>query len=185
MIENLVTLASYGYYGGVGEYLSQLEQYGFFSYVLPFLLIFALVFGILSVTKIFQENKAVNGIIALVIGLMSLQFDMVPRFFAELFPRFGIGLAVILIVLILLGLFMPKQNWMAYVLFGVATLVLIIVLVKTAGSIGWYGGYWWSDNWQLVAGAIFILVVIGIIVGASNPSTEKVETPLFKKLFEK
>lgn len=186
MIENLVMLASYGYYGGeFGDFLFKLEQYGFFSYVLPFLLIFALVYGILTMTNIFKDNKAVNGIIALVVGLMSLQFDLVPRFFAELFPRLGVGLAVILVALILLGLFMPKANWISYSLFGAAAIVLIVVLIKTAGGVGWYSGYWWSDNWQLVAGAVFIIAVIGVIVGASNPPAKDVETPLVKRMFGK
>ena len=44
---NGVFLQSFGFFGGgFGNLLSQLEQLGFFSYVLPFLLIFALVFGI-------------------------------------------------------------------------------------------------------------------------------------------
>jgi len=185
MIENLVMLASYGFYGGAfGDFLFKMEQYGFFSYVLPFLLIFALIFGILSMTNIFKDNKAVNGIIALVIGLMALQVDLVPRFFAELFPNLAVGLAIVLVGIILLGLFMPKANWVSYSLFGAAAVVLIVVLVKTAGGVGWNGGYWWSDNWQLVAGAVFIIAIIGVIIGASNPPTEDVETPFIKRLFE-
>ena len=49
MLEVLTTLAWYGSYGGgvVGDMFSRWEQAGFFSYILPFLLIFALIFGIL------------------------------------------------------------------------------------------------------------------------------------------
>lgn len=185
MIENLVIMQSYGLYSGeIGSLIQKLTEAGFFTYLLPFLLIFSLVFGILSITKLFEQNKAVNGIIALVIGLMALQFELVPRFFAELFPRLGVGLGVILVVIILLGLFLPKANWVVYTLFGVAAVVLIVVLYKTASGVGWEGGYWWTNNWELVAGGVFVLIVIGTIIGASNPSKENVISPLMEKLFK-
>lgn len=185
MIEKLVILASYSYAGeDIGSFLSALDQYGFFSYVLPFLLIFSIVFGILTMTNIFKENKAVNGIIALVIGLMSLQFDIVPRFFAELFPRVGVGLAILLIILIFLGIFAPGKTGVTYTLLGIAGLILVIVLIKTAGSVGWYSGNWWSDNWPVVAGAIFILVIIAVIVGVSNPAKSETLSPILKRIQE-
>ena len=65
-----VMLAWYGAGGGlVGDMLSQWEQAGFFSYLLPFLLLFALIFGILNQIHLFRENKSINGIIALVVSL--------------------------------------------------------------------------------------------------------------------
>lgn len=168
-------LYSYGYYGGqIGNMLARWEQAGVFSYVLPFLLIFALVFGILVKTNLFKD-KPINAIIALAVGLMSLQFDFVPRFFSEIFPRVGVGLAIILAALIFLGIFTPKQNWVIYVLFGIGAVILVVVLINTAGNIGWYQGYWWSEHWFDVTMAAFFLTVIGIIVGASKPDKERPE----------
>ena len=95
-----VMLASHGFFGGgyyggsIGNVLAYWEQAGFFSYVLPFLLIFALVYGILTRTQIFKDNRAVNGILALTVGLLALQFDFVPVFFSEIFPRLGVALAL-------------------------------------------------------------------------------------------
>jgi hypothetical protein len=185
MIEKVVMLQIYsGSSGEIGNLLNKLEQFGFFTYVLPFLLVFALVYGVLLMTNIFKEQKAINGIIALVIGLMALQFDIVPRFFAELFPRLGVGLAIILVAIILLGIFSPEKAWVVYAFFGIAAIVFIIILVKTAGSVGWYSGYWWYDNWQVVAAAIFILALVGIIVGSSSPPDDTIKSPLLKRLFE-
>ena len=163
-----VMLASHGffrggYYGGsIGNLLAYWEQIGFFSYVLPFLLIFALVYGILTRTQIFKDNRAVNGILALTVGLLALQFDFVPIFFSEIFPRLGVALAIILVILILLGLFMdPDKSWPGYFMFGIATIIIIVVLVQTAGYVGWYAGYFWYDNWP---GIIGILIAVGLIV---------------------
>jgi len=85
MFEGLF-LTSHGFYGGVyggafGGLLAAWEQAGVFSYVLPFLLIFAMVFGILTKVKLFGEARSVNAILALVVGLLALQFSAVPFFF--------------------------------------------------------------------------------------------------------
>ncbi len=97
----------------ITEMLNRLNEIGFFSYVLPFLLIFAVVFGLLQKIKIFgDENKAkgINVIVALSIAGISLLFDVVPRFFSIIFPKFGIGLAVFLVLLIVLGFFYMDKN---------------------------------------------------------------------------
>src|SRR3989344_2867821 len=104
-------LASGSFFGGgFGEILAKWQEIGVFSYILPLLLIFALIFGILTKMSLLGDNKAVNAIIALAVGLMSLQFDFVPRFFSEIFPRLGIGLAILLVLLILTGLFWSNED---------------------------------------------------------------------------
>jgi len=172
MIKSMV-LAWYGSYegGAIGDMLVYWEQYGFFSYLLPFLLIFSLVFGILEKTKIFDQNRSINGIIAFVVGLMALQFGFVSQFFAEIFPRLGVALAIILVLMILLGIFLPTEKWVNAVLFLAVAVVLVVVLVKTAGAVGWFSGWWWSENWPMIAGIIFIIAVIGAIVGGASKST--------------
>ncbi|MBU4015742.1 hypothetical protein KJ878_06145 [Patescibacteria group bacterium] len=110
--------------GGIGDFLNEMNNAGFFSYVLPFLLIFALVFGILNQIRLFKENKSINGIIALVVGLMALQFDFVPIFFSEIFPRMGVGLVVLLLLLIFAGMFAdPDSNATMYTLLGVGVVI--------------------------------------------------------------
>ncbi len=164
MIEQILTLQWGGFYGGgFGNFLSQLEQMGFFSYILPFLLIFAIVFGILTKVNLFKNNKAVNAIIALVIGLLALQFNFVPMFFSEIFPRLGIGLAIILALLILVGLFAPTKSdaWTHWIFFGAAFVVFIVVLVQTFGWLGWSNTYLWSYNWAPI---IMVAVVLGFII---------------------
>ena len=156
--------------GEIGSFLTALGDMGFFSYLLPFLLLFALVFGILTRMNIFKETKYVNGIIALVVGLLALQFDFVSNFFSQIFPRMGVGLSIVLILLIVVGLFLdPKSNAIMYTLLGVGAVIVIVILVQTAGVLGWSSGDWWSDNWVYIAAAAFVLVVVGIIVAASNP----------------
>lgn len=174
MLEEMVFLATYGSFSGttIGNMLSTWEQAGFFSYLLPFLILFALVFGILVKMKLFQDSKAVNGIIALAVALMALQFDFVPAFFSQLFPWLGVGLTVILGILIILGLFLdPKNNAMNWILFAVGVIIIGIVLFKSAGGMGWAigGTTWWNSNWQMVAGGIFLIVLVAVVIISSNP----------------
>ena len=187
MLKGLL-LQWYGsYYGGgeVGAVITQWQQAGIFDLVLPFLLIFAIIYGILEKTKLFKENKAINPVIGFIVALISIQFDVIPIFFSEIFPRVGIGLVILLISLIFLGFIIPKENWANYTLFGIGALILIVILVKTAGSLGWSTGYFFSQYWQTIAGGIFILVVLGVIVAASRPKEEfeKSASPLMRSLF--
>ena len=161
-------------FGGIGEVLSQWEQAGIFTYVIPFLLIFALVFGILTQTGLFKEKKAINAIIALAVSLMALQFAFVSTFFSEIFPRLGIGLVVLLVVMVLLGLFAPNRTWVTYTLFGAAAVILIVVLANTATAVQWFSsGFLSKINWQLLLPLIIIVVVIAVIVAASAKPKEK------------
>ena len=146
-----------------GTVLNNLQNAGFFSYIVPFLLIFALVFGILSRMGLFKENRAVTAIIALAVGLMSLQFNIVPQFFSTIFPNFGVAISIILVLLIVIGLFVdPKKPWLMYVLLAISAIIVIVVLVSTSTQLGVPAGEWFAENWVTV---VTVLVVGGVIIG--------------------
>jgi len=180
-IGDILTLQIGGFYGGsIGNTLLAWEQAGFFSYVLPFLLIFAIVFGILTRTKVFgAESKGINAVISIAIGLLALQFDFVPMFFAEIFPRLGIGLSVILALLILIGMFLPEQNnkYANWLLLIVAVIVFLVVVGKSfASTYGWWGSVynWYNSAPEL----ILVVIVIGAIIAViSSASTNKFKVP--------
>lgn len=174
LLNNVFLLATYGFYrgGDIGNALNQLEQFGFFDYILPFLLIFAIVFGIMSSTKIFDANKGINAIIALSVGLMALQFDFVPKFFAAVLPQVGVGLVVILLAMIFLGMFMdPDSGGTRWIFFGIGFVVLASILIDVADS-GQYGffGNFWNENISLFLFLAFIVAVIGIAMGSGSKS---------------
>lgn len=175
------------YYGGgvFGNFLDQLAQAGFFSYIVPFLLIFALVYGILIRTKVFSE-KMINGIIALAVALLALQFDYVPLFFSQVFPRAGVALGVLLIVIILLGLFLPSQTWVTPTLFGIAAISLIVVLVSSSNVLGSPIGSWFLNNWPWMVGLLALVLIIAIIVNAGKepkPTFKGSASPFLRDLF--
>jgi len=190
MIGETLFLQTFAYAGGgFGGLLDSLAQMGFFSFVLPFLLIFALVYGLLLRVKLF-EKQGINAVIALAVSLMAIQFEFVPVFFSQIFPRVGVGLAILLAVLIVVGVFIPKQTWVVYALFGVSVITIIMILMGSAEALGWnYGsgvGFWIMNNWPIIFGLIFVGVVIYLIVNTTKstaPDFDKVAPSLLKGLF--
>ena len=148
----------------ITDILNQWAQMGIFAYVLPFLMIFAVIFGILSNTRILGTNKAVQGLIAFSIGLMALQFDYVPNFFATLFPYTGMGISILLVALILLGLFEGKDGvpWVKYVWLAIGLVIFIAIFLMTLSDITFLGekGAILSQSWPAILAGI---VVIGFM----------------------
>jgi len=170
--------------GLIGDMLAKWEQAGFFSFLLPFLLLFALIFGILSRVDVFKGNRAVNGIIAVVVALLSLQFDFVPRFFAEIFPRLGVGLAILLVAMILLGMFMTSA--MTGILFGIGAIIFVVVLINTSGALGYASSFWWKDNWpHIILAGVIIWGIVGLWrsgMPSTTPEDRKYDAPFARSV---
>jgi hypothetical protein len=180
MLEGVMFLASYYSGGEIGNMISQWQQAGFFSYVLPWLLLFALIFGLLTKMNLFQNNKGINAIIAIVVAFMALQFEMVPRFFAEIFPRLGVGLALILVAIILLGIFIPNERWTTYLFFVIGAVIFLTIFFTTSNALGWGTGQqiisFLENIPATVWAGIFVVIVVLVTVGVKpkekphNPS---------------
>jgi hypothetical protein len=190
MIEGLISLASYGLGtgGDIGNALFSLEQMGVFSYLLPFLLIFALVYGILSKTNILGNSKGINVVLALAIGLMALQFNFVSYFFSEIFPRLGVGLAILLVIVVLLSAFVdlqahPQIKWV----FGiVGALITLIIVFQSLGSSFGFGSNFGFNTWGItyfLQRNLGIILVIGVFallfwkIISSGDNTPKPKAP--------
>ena len=142
----------------ITDLLNYLNNQGVFSYVIPFLLIFAIIFAILEKSKILGDNKTIMSLVATAVGLLALQQDQVPVFFAVIFPRFGIGLSIFLVLLIMLGFFYKdiskaKVAWIGWVV-GIG-----VALWSLSSWDAWSGdfGGWFSDY-------IYAIIILGAIV---------------------
>jgi len=142
--------------------LNSWADMGVFAYVLPFLIIFAVIFGILNKTQLLGGNKGVQATIALAAGLLSLQFDYVANFFATIFPYAGMGIGILLVALILMGLISSEKGWHGWVWFIIGIIVFLVVLLTALSDVAWIGGlnYRWAD-WR---GILLFIVIVGLVV---------------------
>jgi hypothetical protein len=170
----------------IADILNQWQSIGVFDYLLPFLLIFALIYGVLTATNLFHTQKGLNVIIAVALAFMSLQLDFVSLFFRDLFPRLAVGIVILLTLLILVGMFVPndeKRYW--FWGFGAIAFIIFLVIVGKSldqfsylGSIDQYIGY--------IVGAVLIIgLIIAVAAGGGekDPSKrltgEMIVSPLF------
>ncbi len=157
------------------EAIRFLEDYGFYDVVLPFLLVFVLVFATLQKIKIFgKESRRYNAIIALVLGLMFVTATKLVEALNKNLPIIGVVLAAFLGIMLLLGLFGVKgESTGAKILGWVITGGVILVI-----------GFNYLAEWGEAGGLFRVLrehattlivfgVILGIIIAVIKGSGEK------------
>ena len=142
----------------------------FTEMLLPFLLVFVVVFAILQKSKILGEGRAqIDAMVSLVIGLILIGVPGPRDIIVGIMPWLAVGVAVILVFLILYGFVAGDLSgnnvkpWMK-ITFGIlAGLFTIGVVLYVTGVweyiLGWFSGGESSDVWMNV-------VMIALVVGA-------------------
>ena len=147
----------------ITDILNMWQQAGIFAYVIPFLIIFAVVYGILNKTKLLGENRGVQATIALGVGLMSLLNDYVSNFFSSLFPYAGMGIAVLLVALILMGLVTTEDfSWRIWFIVGLVSFVAVIL--ASLNDMKWWMGGQFGDSWPAILAGIVLLALMYFII---------------------
>jgi hypothetical protein len=166
LLEGFVT-----YDAGITKVLADWERYGIFSYVLPFILIFAVTYAILDKIPTFQGKKGINLVIALSVGLLSLQLNFVAVFFREIFPRAGIGLSVLLVALILCGAFITWTNTKhVWIFFAVGALTFLFIIAHAFSAYSGYTTNWWEEYGSAIIILILVITMIVLAMTVGNSS---------------
>lgn len=153
----------------IADLLNQWASVGVFDYLLPFLLIFAVVLGILTSIN-FWERK-INVIIALVLGLLSLQWGYLSQFLNELTPRLGIGIVIMLAIMIIIGMFVAEEErkYWGWALGAIAFIVVIVLLVESFDATSFDAfAFTMEDVSWLIGAVIFIGLIIAIAVSGGD-----------------
>ena len=161
----------------ITEVLNEWADAGVFAYLLPFLFIFAVVFGILNKTRVLGESKGVQATIALALGLLSLQFDYVSNFFSIFLPYAGVGIAILLIGIILMGLMYDEEadnNWVKVVFFGLGVIIFLVVVITSISDSAFMGGTRFSDSWPAITAAIILLLLISFVIWGGGRKTPRI-----------
>ena len=149
----------------LAEVFYQWETIGLFDIILPFLLVFAVIYGILTYSKIFGGQKGLSVVVAMVIGLLAIRFPFFADFLAEISPRLAVGITILLALIILIGLFTPAnyQDILGWILLAIGAIIFIIIMAQTAGILGVFGFSGFGGS-ELIGYVVLVALLIGIIV---------------------
>lgn len=132
-------------FGGATGVLQMLQNWGVIDGLLPFLLIFTLMFGILQKAQIFKKNESgdnkINGIISAIIAALIVIPHMIGGIYPagfdpiviinQMLPSAGVLLVSILLVLMMLGLVGGRQKegglltWIVLIAIGILLMSII------------------------------------------------------------
>jgi len=164
-----MTFGLFAYWGGLNltYMLNEWSMAGVFTYVLPFLLIFAFVYALLSKTRILGDNKGANMIISLAVGGLALVGDYVPRFFQTIFPYTGMAISILLAAIILGGLFLGDTPWIKYIIIAVGVIGFLVVAYSSLSDYSFGGGFFWQEYGSTI---IVLALIIGAIILVTRSS---------------
>jgi len=149
------------------------QTYGVLDFLLPFILVFTIIFAVLQKTKILGDRKNFNVIIALVLGLLFVVphitgnypggFDPVAVI-NEALPSISLVSVAAIMLLLLLGIFSTTFARGAAPLIAVAAIGFVLYIFGSALDL-WRGPYdlwnWWTaETTELV----IIILVFGVVV---------------------
>jgi len=185
----------------IQDFFFSLERWGLTDALLPFLLIFSILFAILQKTKLFgQDRKNINVTVAISIALLVVvphitndyppNFDVVDIINRAL-PATTLVIVAVIMFLILIGLFGADLERTGFPLGGAVFFIALGVIIFIFGaSAGWWfsgTGYWVSNYFGDDALSIVILILVfGIIIAFITGGEQKEGARLkddFKKLF--
>ena len=147
------------------------------KFILPFLLIWTVVFAILQKTKILGENKQVDSIIAVVVAFIFISVLQPKEIVSNMILFLTVALIVMFVGLLLWGFVSGKEmkadilsaGWAKWV-FGIVIVVgVIIALIYSAGidntlitllfQQSWSGTFWTNAIFIVVVAAALALVL--------------------------
>lgn len=155
-----------------------LESYGVFEIVLPFLLIFSLVFAVLSKIKILGDKKNINSIVALAISMLAIRNFAFTEFLNRFLPNTAMILIVILVFLLIFSMLTGKaqlDKLLGYL--GLFFALVALLWAVSADYLG-YGGFdniWYNLDSTTISWIAFIagiVIVIAISGGLSTGDTK-------------
>lgn len=171
------------------SFMSYLEQYGFFSFILPFLLIFSLIFLLLEITNVFKRSendvigRRVNIVFSFGFALTAIGNPDLMNWMIYLIPNATIWILGVFLFVLALGI-AASQIEMPRWLRGAISLIVIgaITVIAANAVIGGAGGISVGPiDYSIISTAATILIIFAIIIAViawvtSEPKEKGQET---------
>jgi hypothetical protein len=152
------------------EGLLTLRAIGFFDFLLPFILFFAIVYGALDKTKVFGENKRdINSVVALVIALVATTTAMVTKALAGFLPWIGFIALVVVSFLMIVALVVGDVSHLANIPYFKEAMVIVVAIFIAIVFVYAVGLEQLFPQISLSATdiALIIMLVVGVIAFAA------------------
>ena len=172
------------------------DTIGLFDVVLPFLLVFTLVFGILEKSKIFGTEKMANGqtysrknlnaMVAFCSGFFVVASAQLVSLISILVSRVALILVILVMFMLLVASFHKQQDNEGFQITGpmktfLTTTVLVAVILIFMDGVGWLTPLWLyvTGNWnsQLVGTIALFGIIVGFMVYLTGGKTEPATVP--------
>jgi hypothetical protein len=151
------------------------------DFLLPFVLVFTLIFAILEKTQVLGENKKqINAIIGFVVGLMLIAFPFARDIVVKLMPFLAVSAVILLVFLLLYAFIAGKEKdvlsdaWKkAWITILAVALIGVLLYITGYWDLVWnfsFGGRGASQIWMNV---LMIAAVIGVIIAVIKGDSGK------------
>lgn len=177
-----------------------MKDFGFFTVVLPFILVFTLVFALLEKTRILGQHsdarpkKNLDSMVAFVIALFVVAASNIVDVIREALPMVVLVLIMLISFLLLVGSMVAgdkpfsvndmHKTWkiMLTIIFFISILMIFMGVIKTESGDSWLLVIWDyilanAMTGPVVSGLVLVGILIGIIAfvtsgGGSESSSE-------------
>ena len=143
----------------------------FTDYILPFILVFTLIFAILQKTQLLGEGKKqINSMIGLIVGLILISFPFARDMVVQLMPFLAVSAVILLVFMLLYGFIMGKKD--GDVLHKGVKIALGIILGLGLITVLLFITGYWEPIWDLMFGRvgssqIWVNVLLIIIIAGA------------------
>ena len=153
-----------------------LQHWVFTRFVLPFLLVFFIVFAILEKTKIIGEGKKqLSALIAFVIGLIFVGVAYPTEVVGNLILFLTVALIVVFVTLLLWGFVIGGEakisdvKWIKWI-FGIGVVVVVVIALIWATGLGTnvvdilFKQNWSESLWTNVSFIVVIAIALALVL---------------------
>jgi hypothetical protein len=179
--------------------LQQWQAIGIFDVIIPFMLIFAIVYAILQKTGILGKRPGIDAIVSMAISFIAIINPFVTQGMKIILENTVVAILIVVALMLLLGLVWGAQRPEAWTLIG--GIIGIVVFVWIFGRIADYyqmyspgtvlfSSIWWENNLPWLIPLIFIVIFALVIISSGKdratvdpnaPAGEKLLDYLFKR----
>jgi len=170
-------------------FMSYLEQYGFFSFILPFLLIFSLTFLLLEITNVFKRSeddlvgRRIDIVFSFGFAITSIGNVDLVKWLIYLIPNASIWVLGVFLFILALGIASSKIEMPRWFRGAVSLIVIGAITVIAASAVtGNIGNINLGPiDYSIISTAATILVIFAIILAViawvtSEPKEKNQET---------